>query len=109
MWKNTERVWGHYRVLFSIPFLKIKYLSFNDKGQLSVQLHHHRSEFWIILFGKSISFIAGRLRADKRFLFIPKFTLHSFKAFDRVGVIEFQFGKIINENDIKRYAYDWWK
>jgi cytidyltransferase-like protein len=53
-WKSpkTERVWGYYRVLHDVPGMKVKELTVNPGCSLSMQMHNHRSEYWIVSEGK---------------------------------------------------------
>ncbi|MDX8410679.1 MAG: mannose-1-phosphate guanylyltransferase/mannose-6-phosphate isomerase, partial [Mariprofundaceae bacterium] len=49
--RTVERPWGYYTVLEEGPRYKTKKIGVNPGGRLSLQMHHHRSEHWIVLQG----------------------------------------------------------
>lgn len=55
-WKapKTERPWGYYRVLHEVPGMKVKELTLEPDGALSMQRHANRAEFWMISEGSCI-------------------------------------------------------
>lgn len=55
-WKapKTVRPWGYYRVLHEVPGMKVKELTIDPDGALSMQRHGNRSEFWMISEGSCI-------------------------------------------------------
>jgi len=55
-WKSpkTERVWGHYRVLYEVEGTKVKELTVMPGQSLSMQRHQYRSEYWHIAEGSAV-------------------------------------------------------
>lgn len=51
--KTVHRPWGTYTVLGEGDGFKIKRIEVNPGGRLSLQMHHHRSEHWIVVSGKA--------------------------------------------------------
>jgi len=49
--KTVYRPWGSYTVLEEAPRYKIKRITVNSGAKLSLQMHHHRSEHWIVVKG----------------------------------------------------------
>lgn len=110
------RSWGWYATLLRTPWFCIKILKFNKYGELSYQIHNHRNELWIFLWGYG----AGLKKPDvlprppgqmkyrmynKIFTFwnIPKLNWHTFRAFgNAVYVLEIQYGSKVTEQDIER-------
>lgn len=49
--RTVHRPWGTYTVLRQGPRFKIKHIEIKPGGTLSLQLHHHRSEHWVVVSG----------------------------------------------------------
>ena len=49
--RTVYRPWGSYTVLEEEPRYKIKRITVNPGAKLSLQMHHHRSEHWIVVKG----------------------------------------------------------
>ena len=49
--RKVHRPWGSYTILEDTPFYKIKRVTVKPHQKLSLQLHHHRSEHWIVVSG----------------------------------------------------------
>lgn len=49
--RTVARPWGTYTVLEEGPRFKIKRIEVKPGGSLSLQMHHHRSEHWIVVSG----------------------------------------------------------
>ena len=76
--RTVTRPWGTYTVLEEVPGYKIKRIEVKPGGALSLQLHHHRSEHWVVVRG-----VARVRREDAVFdvqanesTFIPPMTRH---------------------------------
>jgi cytidyltransferase-like protein len=54
-WKapQTQRPWGYYRVLHEVPGVKVKELTVEPGGALSMQRHRDRAEFWLVSSGRA--------------------------------------------------------
>ncbi len=49
--RTVHRPWGTYTVLEQGPRFKIKRIEVKPGASLSLQMHHHRSEHWIVVSG----------------------------------------------------------
>jgi D-beta-D-heptose 7-phosphate kinase/D-beta-D-heptose 1-phosphate adenosyltransferase len=113
-WKSpkTERPWGYYRVLHSIPGTKVKELTVLPGQKLSMQRHHNRAEHWHIVEGTATVYTIDR-KSDQELL--GEFTTHQHIHIDRsewhqlcnetdqpLRVVEIQYGVNCVEEDIER-------
>ncbi|WP_416310808.1 mannose-1-phosphate guanylyltransferase/mannose-6-phosphate isomerase [Pseudomonas sp. W03] len=104
---SVARPWGTYTVLEQGSHFKIKRIVVKPQASLSLQMHHHRSEHWIVVSG-----MAKVVNGDKEFLvntnestFIPaghKHRLENPGLIDLV-MIEVQSGEYLGEDDIVRF------
>ena len=104
--KTVYRPWGYYTVLEEgIGFLT-KCIVVNPQSKLSIQLHHHRSEHWIVLEGTA-TVIKGdetiTLEAGNS-IDIAIEEIHSLQNLSdsQIKILEVQQGDILDENDIER-------
>ncbi len=105
--QTVHRPWGLYTILEEGARYKIKRIVVKPQTCLSLQLHHHRSEHWIIVSG-----MAEVVRGEKTFLlntnesaYIPAGHKHQLKnpgVIDLV-MIEVQTGEFLGEEDIIRF------
>ncbi|MCC7042111.1 MAG: mannose-1-phosphate guanylyltransferase/mannose-6-phosphate isomerase [Burkholderiales bacterium] len=105
--RTVARPWGTYTILEEGPGFKIKRIEVKPGGQLSLQLHHHRSEHWVVLRG------AARVTKGERVFdlpagestFIPIETRHRLEnpGHDVLAIIEVACGDLISEDDIVRF------
>ena len=104
--KTVYRPWGYYTVLENGNGFLTKCITVNPNAKLSVQLHHHRSEHWIILEGEA-TILKGKefvkLKAGES-IDIAIEEIHSLQNFgtEQLKVLEIQQGDILDENDIER-------
>lgn len=105
--KTVERPWGKYTVLQEGPGYKIKKIVVNTKQKLSLQMHYHRSEHWIVLKGTA-KIQNGKdevLIHENESTFIPKSTMHRLEnpGLIPLEIIEIQCGLYLEEDDILRF------
>ena len=99
--------WGTYTVLEEGPGFKIKRIEVKPGASLSLQMHQHRSEHWIVVSGTA-SVVNGDMRltvATNESTFIPprhKHRLANATQQDLV-IIEVQSGPYLGEDDIVRF------
>lgn len=107
----VDRPWGSYRILEVGKNFKVKNLTVLPEHRLSLQLHHHRSENWVVVTGLAMVNIG-----DKEFFirkgectFIPMGEKHRLANPGRLPlqVIEVQIGEILSETDIVRFEDDY--
>lgn len=105
--KKIYRPWGTYTNLIEGEGWLVKKIEVNPLSRLSLQLHNHRTEHWIVLNG-----IAEIKLDEKNFIlkenqstFIPLKTKHRLINPDKypLTIIEIQSGSYIGEDDIVRF------
>lgn len=103
---TTYRPWGSYTVLEEGPRYKIKRVVVNVGEKLSLQLHHHRSEHWVVVRGtaKVTKGDLEKLVHENESAYIPKSTHHRLENPGKVPleIIEVQNGEYVGEDDIVR-------
>ena len=104
----VNRPWGEYKVIENTKNFKIKQITVNPKQSLSLQLHNHRSEHWIVLEGVASVTIDDK-KTDLKInesTFIKAKQKHSLaNQTDKIlRVIEVATGSKIDEADIVRFA-----
>ena len=108
---TSYRPWGYFKVLEEWERFKIKRLVVYPGMSLSLQLHHHRTEHWVVArgtakvtVGEKVSFLH-----EGESIFIPKSTQHRLENPGKVDleVIEVQNGEYLEEDDIVRLEDIW--
>ena len=104
---TVHRPWGTYTVLEEDVRYKIKRIEVKPGASLSLQMHHHRSEHWIVVSG-----MARVVNGDRELFvstnestYIPaghKHRLENPGVLDLV-MIEVQSGQYLGEDDIVRF------
>ena len=101
------RPWGRYVNLFEGKGFLVKELYVKSKSSLSLQKHHHRSEYWLVTKGKPLITINKNKFTKKpnESVFIPQGAIHRIENPYKkpVKIIEVQTGSILKESDIVRY------
>ncbi|MDF2472481.1 MAG: algA [Anaerocolumna sp.] len=101
------RPWGSYTVLGEGPGYKMKKIVVNPGQRLSLQLHYHRSEHWIVICGTAKVTIGSNEQMVHRneSVFIPTSTKHRLENPGRLPleIIEVQNGDYLEEDDIVRF------
>jgi mannose-6-phosphate isomerase len=104
---SETRPWGAFYVLDEKPGFKVKRLSVNPGGRLSLQSHRHRSEHWTVVSGTATVTVGDAIHTLSRghSIDIPFQAKHRLENFgsDQVEIIEVQFGDYLGEDDIIRY------
>jgi mannose-6-phosphate isomerase len=109
---ETElRPWGSYTVLEEGRGYKIKRIEVKSGQRLSLQMHHHRSEHWIVVSGTAKVVCGDKeiLLSTNQSTYVPPCTVH---RLENVGVIplvliEVQNGEYLGEDDIIRFHDDY--
>jgi mannose-1-phosphate guanylyltransferase len=105
--RTVARPWGAYTVLQEGPGFKIKRIEVKPGASLSLQLHHRRSEHWIVVRGVADVTCGERVypvRANES-TFIPVETRHRLgnSTTEPLVMIEVQCGDYLGEDDIVRF------
>lgn len=105
--RTVARPWGTYTTLQEGPRFKIKRIEVKPGASLSLQMHHHRSEHWVVVSG------TGRVTVDDRLAmlspnestYVPIGAKHRLENPGKVPLvlIEVQCGDYVGEDDIVRF------
>jgi mannose-1-phosphate guanylyltransferase/mannose-6-phosphate isomerase len=105
--QTAHRPWGTYTVLEEGPNFKIKRIVVNPGAKLSMQMHKHRSEHWVVVSGvatitnNEIEFTLN----ENQSTYISKTHRHRLenKGTVPLAIIEVQCGDYVGEDDIVRF------
>lgn len=105
--RTVVRPWGTYTVLEEAPGFKIKRIIVKPNASLSLQMHHHRSEHWVVVSGTA-EVVNGEmtiaLQANES-TYIPAGNKHRLRntGDTELALIEVQCGGYLGEDDIVRF------
>lgn len=104
---TAHRPWGTYTVLEEGPNFKIKRIVVNPGAKLSMQMHKHRSEHWVVVSGEATitnNEIEFTLKENQS-TYISKTHRHRLenKGSEPLAIIEVQCGEYVGEDDIVRF------
>lgn len=109
--KRVYRPWGYYEGLDLSERFQVKRIMVKPGSKLSLQMHHHRAEHWVVVSGT-----AKVTRGDETLLltenqstYIPLGTKHRLENVGKVPLhmIEVQSGSYLGEDDIVRFEDDY--
>jgi mannose-1-phosphate guanylyltransferase/mannose-6-phosphate isomerase len=104
--KTVYRPWGEYTVLEEGPRYKIKRIVVKPGAKLSLQIHYHRSEHWVVVKGTAKVTIGDKVMYihENESAYVPKSTPHRLENPGKVPleIIEVQNGEYVGEDDIIR-------
>ena len=105
------RPWGSFTILEEGQGYKIKRIEVKPGHRLSLQMHYHRSEHWIVVCGtaKVTCGDQGLVLTNNQSTYVPQCTTH---RLENPGVIplvliEVQNGEYLGEDDIVRFQDDY--
>jgi mannose-6-phosphate isomerase len=108
---GEHRPWGNYLVLQDNPHYKLKQLQVLPSQRLSLQLHHHREEHWLVTRGEPTITVGEKTWQAKvgEYIFIPCEAQHRLANLTDalVELIEVQLGASFDETDIVRLQDDY--
>jgi len=105
---TMHRPWGSYTVLIEGDGFKVKRIVVKSGASLSLQLHHKRSEHWVVISG-----VAQVTRGDEAFelgpnqsTYIPVGMKHRLanRGQSPLEIVEVQCGSYVGEDDIERFS-----
>lgn len=104
---TVHRPWGTYTVLEEDTSFKLKRIEVKPGGKLSLQMHHHRSEHWIVVSGNALVTNGDKeldLRSNQS-TYIPAGHKHRLEntGVETLVMIEVQCGSYLGEDDIVRF------
>ena len=101
------RPWGHFTTIEENDRWKVKKIELNPKARISLQLHNHRSEHWVVVSGIATVEINGEITVIKEneSIYVPKQYKHRLSNLnkDPLIIIEIQSGDYLGEDDIIRF------
>lgn len=105
------RPWGSFTTLEEGKGYKIKRIEVNPGHRLSLQMHHHRSEHWIVVSGTA-RVVCGdeeKILSSNQSTYVPQCTNHRLEnpGVIKLVLIEVQNGQYLGEDDIVRFQDDY--
>ena len=105
--REVFRPWGSYDSVDSGDRFQVKRLTVKPGAQLSLQMHHHRAEHWIVVSGTARITCNDHvfLLSENESTYIPVGATHRIENPGKVAlhVIEVQSGSYLGEDDIVRF------
>jgi mannose-1-phosphate guanylyltransferase / mannose-6-phosphate isomerase len=103
---RSYRPWGFFEQLGTGARFQVKLLHVKPGGQLSMQMHHHRSEHWVVVRGTAKVTIgeSEKLVQENESVYITATHWHRLQNPGKVPLemIEVQIGSYLGEDDIIR-------
>ena len=104
--REVFRPWGSYDSVDQGGRFQVKRIKVNPGAKLSLQMHHHRAEHWVVVTGTAKVRLGDeyRLVTENESVYIPVGTVHSLENPGKVPLhlIEVQSGSYLGEDDIVR-------
>jgi mannose-1-phosphate guanylyltransferase / mannose-6-phosphate isomerase len=105
--RKVHRPWGWYDSIDQGPRFQVKRIMVRPGASLSLQMHHHRAEHWIVVTGTAEVTCGERkiLLSENQSTYIPLGEVHRLSNPGKVDleIIEVQSGSYLGEDDIVRY------
>ena len=105
--REVYRPWGKYDSVDHGERFQVKRITVNPGAKLSVQMHHHRAEHWIIVSGTAKVTLDGEtiLLSENQSTYIPIGVVHALENPGKLPLemIEVQSGSYLGEDDIVRF------
>ncbi|KDC54838.1 MULTISPECIES: mannose-1-phosphate guanylyltransferase/mannose-6-phosphate isomerase [unclassified Pseudoalteromonas] len=107
MHREVYRPWGKYDSVDSGERFQVKRITVKPGAKLSVQMHHHRAEHWIVVSGTAKVQIddTEQFVTENESVYIPITAVHALENPGKVDLelIEVQSGSYLGEDDIVRF------
>lgn len=104
--RRVHRPWGSYECVDSAQRFQVKRITVNPGARLSLQLHHHRAEHWVVVSGTARVTCADKicLVSENESIYIPIGVAHRLEnpGILPLELIEVQSGSYLGEDDIVR-------
>ncbi|MBO6972330.1 MAG: mannose-1-phosphate guanylyltransferase/mannose-6-phosphate isomerase [Prochlorococcus marinus CUG1434] len=103
----VHRPWGSYQSMLKEQRWQVKLIKVKPNSSLSLQMHHHRSEHWVVVKGTAKVEIEGedKLLSENESIYIPIGKSHRLTNPGKMSLelIEVQSGPYLEEDDIVRF------
>lgn len=104
--REVYRPWGHYDSVDTGDRDQVKRITVNPGAKLSVQMHHHRAEHWVVVRGTARVHKGDEVTmlTEDQSTYIPLGEVHSLENPGKIPleIIEVQSGSYLGEDDIVR-------
>jgi mannose-1-phosphate guanylyltransferase len=104
--REVYRPWGHYDSIDKGERYQVKRICVLPGAKLSVQMHHHRAEHWVVVSGTAKVFCNDKevILTENQSTYIPVGAVHSLENPGKIPLelIEVQSGSYLGEDDIVR-------
>jgi mannose-1-phosphate guanylyltransferase/mannose-6-phosphate isomerase len=108
---KVHRPWGSYQAIDRGPRFQVKRIVVKQGGRLSLQMHHHRAEHWIVVRGTARVTIGDETKTvhENESTYIPIGVKHRLENPGKIDLelIEVQTGSYLGEDDIIRVEDDY--
>ena len=105
--REVYRPWGKYDLIDRGERYQAKRITVKPGAKLSVQMHHHRSEHWVVVSGTAKVTNGERtfILSENESTYIPVGVIHALENSGKVPleIIEIQSGSYLGEDDIVRF------
>ena len=105
--REVYRPWGKYDSIDSGERYQVKHITVKPGEKLSIQMHHHRAEHWIVVSGTANVTIDSKTKlvTENESVYIPVGSVHSLENPGKIPLqlIEVQSGAYLGEDDIVRF------
>lgn len=105
--REVYRPWGMYDSIDNGHRYQVKRITVQPGAKLSIQMHHHRAEHWVVVSGTAKVTVGTEesLVAENESIFIPLGTIHALENPGKIPLelIEVQTGAYLGEDDIVRF------
>jgi len=105
--RKIHRPWGHYDSIDRGERFQVKRIVVAPGATLSLQMHHHRAEHWVVVQGTAKVTIGAQahLVSENQSVYVPLGEKHRLENPGKVAIvlIEVQTGAYLGEDDIVRY------
>jgi len=105
---KTYRPWGYFESITASSRFQVKRITVRPQGILSLQMHHHRSEHWVVVSGTARVTLNDQelLLKEDESIYIPLGTKHRLEnpGVIPLEMIEVQTGSYLGEDDIVRFS-----
>ena len=104
---KVYRPWGHYLSVVESNRWQVKLIQVKPGEKLSLQMHHHRSEHWVVVSGTARIEVDGKeeILSENQSVYIPLGSKHRLSNPGKIflTLIEVQSGSYVGEDDIVRF------
>ena len=106
---RSERPWGWYEVIDKGEKYKVKNIEVKPGFSLSLQMHYHRAEHWVVVEGTAlvqlndVKFVINKMKVN---IYLSVANIAYLTWVSPLRIIEVQSGDYLEEDDIVRFQDD---